>query len=37
VWSDWGATQVAIINQKGDPATLWNQMTASIKSKIAGS
>lgn len=37
VWSDWGATQVAIVNQKGDPTQLWNQMTTSIKSKIAGS
>lgn len=35
VWSDWGATEVALINQKGDPAQLWNQMTASIASKIA--
>lgn len=37
VWSDWGATEVALVNQKGDPTQLWNQMTASIKSKIAGS
>jgi arabinogalactan oligomer/maltooligosaccharide transport system substrate-binding protein len=37
VWSDWGATEVALINQKGDPSTLWDQMTASIASKIAAS
>lgn len=37
VWSDWGATEVALVNQQGDPATLWDQMTASIASKIAAS
>lgn len=37
VWSDWGATEVAIVNQTGDPNTLWDQMTASIQSKIAAS
>jgi len=35
VWSDWGGTQVAIINQQGDPAELWTQMCASIAAKIA--
>jgi len=35
VWADWGATEVAIVNQQGDPAALWNQMTASIAGKIA--
>ncbi|WHP17421.1 extracellular solute-binding protein [Cellulomonas sp. ES6] len=35
VWSDWGATQVAIVNQQGDPGELWTQMCASIASKIA--
>lgn len=35
VWSDWGSTEVAIVNQKGDPAALWDQMTASIQSKIS--
>ncbi|GEL46085.1 sugar ABC transporter substrate-binding protein [Cellulomonas hominis] len=35
VWSDWGATQVAIINQQGDPGELWTQMSASIAAKIA--
>jgi arabinogalactan oligomer/maltooligosaccharide transport system substrate-binding protein len=35
VWADWGATEVAVVNQQGDPSTLWNQMTASIAGKIA--
>jgi arabinogalactan oligomer/maltooligosaccharide transport system substrate-binding protein len=35
VWTDWGATQLAIINQQGDPGELWTQMCASIASKIA--
>jgi arabinogalactan oligomer / maltooligosaccharide transport system substrate-binding protein len=35
VWADWGATQVAIVNQQGDPATLWSQMCASIAAKIS--
>lgn len=35
VWSDWGATQVAIVNQQGDPGELWTQMCASIAAKIA--
>ncbi|QZN84594.1 maltose ABC transporter substrate-binding protein [Cellulomonas sp. C5510] len=35
VWSDWGATQVAIINQQGDPGEMWTQMCASIAAKIA--
>jgi Maltose-binding periplasmic proteins/domains len=34
VWSDWGTTEVAIINGKGDPVTLWQAMVASIQSKI---
>ncbi len=37
VWSDWGATEVAIINQTGDPAQLWDKMTAAITSKISAS
>ncbi|WP_448061108.1 sugar ABC transporter substrate-binding protein [Cellulomonas hominis] len=37
VWADWGATEVALINQQGDPATLWTQMTDSIAAKIAAS
>jgi arabinogalactan oligomer/maltooligosaccharide transport system substrate-binding protein len=35
VWADWGATEVAVVNQQGDPTALWNQMTASIAGKIA--
>jgi len=34
VWSDWGSTEVAIINGQGDPVTLWQAMVASIQSKI---
>ncbi|MDC7121094.1 maltose ABC transporter substrate-binding protein [Cellulomonas fimi] len=37
VWADWGATEVALVNQQGDPAALWDQMTASISGKIAAS
>ncbi|GCE75492.1 sugar ABC transporter substrate-binding protein [Cellulomonas biazotea] len=37
VWSDWGATEVALVNQQGDPATLWDQMTSAIATKIAAS
>lgn len=37
VWADWGATEVALVNQQGDPAALWDQMTASIAGKIAAS
>ena len=37
VWADWGATEVALVNQQGDPTALWNQMTASIAGKIAAS
>ena len=34
VWSDWGSTQVAIINGQGDPVELWRAMVASIQEKI---
>jgi arabinogalactan oligomer/maltooligosaccharide transport system substrate-binding protein len=34
VWGDWGATEVAIINNQGDPVALWQAMVASIQSKI---
>jgi arabinogalactan oligomer/maltooligosaccharide transport system substrate-binding protein len=34
VWADWGATEVAIINNQGDPVTLWQAMVASIQGKI---
>lgn len=37
VWADWGATEVALVNQQGDPTALWDQMTASIAGKIAAS
>ncbi|AEE46441.1 sugar ABC transporter substrate-binding protein [Cellulomonas fimi] len=37
VWSDWGATEVALVNQQGDPTTLWNQMSVAIATKIAAS
>ena len=36
VWSDWGSTELAIIAGKGDPKTLWDKMSSSIESKIAG-
>lgn len=36
VWSDWGSTEVAIINGQGDPVELWRAMVASIESKITG-
>ncbi|HEY8590790.1 MAG TPA: maltose ABC transporter substrate-binding protein [Naasia sp.] len=36
VWADWGAAQVAIINNQGDPVELWRAMVASIQEKIAG-
>lgn len=36
VWSDWGSTEVAIINGQGDPVELWRAMVASIQSKIDG-
>lgn len=36
VWSDWGSTQVAIINGQGDPVELWRTMVANIESGIAG-
>lgn len=36
VWSDWGSTEVAIINGQGDPVELWRAMVASIQSKITG-
>lgn len=34
VWADWGTTEVAIINNQGDPVALWQAMVASIQSKI---
>ena len=34
VWSDWGSTEAAIINQQGDPVALWQAMVQSIQSKI---
>jgi arabinogalactan oligomer/maltooligosaccharide transport system substrate-binding protein len=37
VWADWGTTEVAIINNTGDPVTLWQAMVASIQSKIDAS
>ncbi|GAA1696097.1 extracellular solute-binding protein [Microcella alkalica] len=36
VWSDWGSTEVAIINGQGDPVELWRAMVESIQSKITG-
>lgn len=30
VWEFWGVTEVAVINGKGDPATLWQKMTADV-------
>lgn len=36
VWSDWGSTQVAIINGQGDPVELWRAMVASIQEKVDG-
>ena len=36
VWSDWGSTEVAIINGQGDPVELWRAMVASIQGKITG-
>jgi len=35
VWSDWGSNEIAIINGKGDPKSLWDKMSSSIESKIA--
>jgi len=35
VWSDWGATELALTDNKGDPVQLWDQMVASIRSKIS--
>ncbi|MDR3107066.1 MAG: extracellular solute-binding protein [Bifidobacteriaceae bacterium] len=34
VWGDWANTEVAIIDGKGDPATLWDEACASIQTKI---
>lgn len=34
VWADWGATEVAIINNQGDPVELWNAMVESIQAKV---
>ena len=36
VWADWGTTEVAIINNQGDPVALWQAMVTSIQGKIAG-
>lgn len=36
VWSDWGTTEVAIINGQGDPVELWRAMVESIQAKIDG-
>lgn len=36
VWSDWGSTEVAIINGQGDPVELWRAMVSSIEGKITG-
>ena len=36
VWADWGTTEVAIINNQGDPVSLWQAMVTSIQGKIAG-
>jgi arabinogalactan oligomer/maltooligosaccharide transport system substrate-binding protein len=36
VWSDWGSTEVAIINGQGDPVELWRAMVESIQAKIDG-
>lgn len=35
VWSDWGTTELALIQQKGDPKALWDKMATTIESKIA--
>ncbi len=34
VWSFWGATEAGIINQSGDPRTLWERMITSIEGAI---
>lgn len=36
VWSDWGSSQVAIINGQGDPVELWQAMVESIQGQIDG-
>ena len=36
VWSAWGATEIAILQKKGDPAELWTKMIADIEAAIAG-
>jgi arabinogalactan oligomer/maltooligosaccharide transport system substrate-binding protein len=36
VWADWGSTEAAIIQGKGDPTKLWTKMSASIQKKIDG-
>ncbi|MBG6237249.1 arabinogalactan oligomer/maltooligosaccharide transport system substrate-binding protein [Mycetocola sp. CAN_C7] len=35
VWQFWGVTQAAIIAGEGDPAALWEKMTADIQAAIA--
>ena len=34
VWQFWGVTEAAIITGAGDPAVLWQKMTADIQSAI---
>ena len=34
VWADWGSTEAAIIQGKGNPTALWEKMAKSIQSKI---
>ncbi|BDR52284.1 maltose ABC transporter substrate-binding protein [Bombiscardovia nodaiensis] len=34
VWQSWNSTEVSIINQRGDPTTLWQQMSEQIKSTM---
>ncbi|WP_026174730.1 sugar ABC transporter substrate-binding protein [Acaricomes phytoseiuli] len=34
VWNFWGSTEAGIINQQGDPATLWRRMVGSIEGAI---
>ena len=35
VWEFWGATELAVIKGEGDPAKLWQKMTADIQKAIA--
>lgn len=36
VWSAWGSTQAALLQQAGDPEELWNKMNADIMAAING-